>query len=111
MDIQHNISSDDNGMDMALVNEHESDVVTLEPSSSTVVARPSSSRRKKGVNNFSNSTRKTMVSETLPGVFEPVSYNKFLTIKLNDIESDMFEIHRDIVRCCGREPRISSMNK
>ena len=111
MDIQHNISSDDNGMDMALVNEHESDVVTLEPSSSTVVARPSSSRRKKGVNNFSNSTRKTKVSETLPGVFEPVSYNKFLTIKLNDIESDMFEIHRDIVKCCGREPRISSLNK
>ena len=48
--------------------------------------------------------------QILPGVFEPPSYSKFLTFSLENSKldnTDMFELHREIVGCIGREPKIT----
>ena len=48
--------------------------------------------------------------EIMPGIFEPVSFNKFLTLKFEDDKRaqdlDMFAIEKQIVAACGREPNI-----
>ena len=48
--------------------------------------------------------------EILPGIYEPASYNKFLTLSFenNTLEDlDMFEIHREIVDSIGKKPKVS----
>ena len=107
------VTVDGNGSDLDLANGRlESNIKTLEPFSPLVLAAPSAlPQRNKRVNTIGKANGKKKVSETLPGIFENISYNKYLTIKLDNTESDMFEIHRDIVKCCGREPKISPMNK
>ena len=50
----------------------------------------------------------------LPGVFECNSYEKYLTIELDSdkkiYELDIFDVHKEIVKCCGREPKIALQN-
>ena len=48
--------------------------------------------------------------EIVPGVFVP-EYDEYLTVHLNNPEIDIFKVYRDIVNCCGREPKISSEGK
>ena len=55
--------------------------------------------------------RKTSTIEVLPGLFENNSFEKYLTFgientNVNDV--DIFELHREIVRCIGRVPKISN---
>ena len=38
------------------------------------------------------------------------SYNKYIDLTLSDKELDIFEVHRDIIKCCGRQPKISMQN-
>ena len=45
--------------------------------------------------------------QIIPGVFVPSTYDKYLTIDLSSTNVDIFEVNRDIKKCCGREPRIS----
>ena len=51
--------------------------------------------------------------EVLPGLFEPTSYSRYLTMKFDDQraeDSDMFQICREISTICGREPKMSFQN-
>ena len=51
--------------------------------------------------------------EILPGLFEPTSYNRYLTLKFDDKrveDSDMFTICKEITTICGREPKMSFQN-
>ena len=97
--------------------QKSSSVLTLEPFIPDSALSGSLSRRKDKNQRVKSSNRmKPNVNqvEILPGVYEPNAYNKFLTLslenekKLDDL--DIFEVHRDIVSCIGREPKISSIN-
>ena len=52
--------------------------------------------------------------EVLPGIFECNSYEKYLTVELDSDrkieESYIFDVHEEIVKCCGREPKIALHN-
>lgn len=87
-----------------------SSVATLEPylpSSGTSGV----SRRKPSGSRIGNSVSEFSRVEVLPGVFESNSYEKFLTIELDGerkIEDlDIFDVHDEIIKCCGREPKIA----
>ena len=88
------VTVDGNGSDLDLANgRSESNIKTLEPFSPLVLAAPSAlPQRNKRVNTIGKANGKKKVSETLPGIFENISYDKYLTIKLDNTESDMFEI-------------------
>ena len=49
--------------------------------------------------------------EIMPGIYEPASFNKFLTLRFDDDKRaqdlDMFTIEKQIVDACGREPNIT----
>ena len=85
-------------------------VVTFEPFSPSVDssargARPPNSsrnrRNKKATKNHDN--RSVQVA---PGIFEPNDFNKYLTVVLDKSEADIFDVHRDLVTCCGSEPKV-----
>ena len=47
--------------------------------------------------------------EVLPGLFEPTSYRRYLTMKFDNQgaeDADMFKICREITTICGREPKM-----
>ena len=50
--------------------------------------------------------------QTLPGTFEPAYYEEFLVIKSLDgvsvMDLDIFDVHRALIKICGREPKVSS---
>ena len=48
--------------------------------------------------------------EIMPGVFVPTSYDKYLTIDINSPDVDIFDVHKDIIKCCGRSPKISQQS-
>ena len=100
-------------MDMAS-DSATSSVFTLEPYTGCKTNKSLSLPQRKGKNNFSvNSTGNNIPGkkEVLPGVFESVSYGKFITLILGDehklSETDLFQVNRDIVKCIGRQPKIS----
>ena len=89
-------------------------VITLEPylpfsGTSGVPSRQSMYKRNGNFNK--NDLRKI---EVLPGVFECNSYEKYLTIELDSDrkidELDIFDVHKEIVKRCGREPKIAPQN-
>ena len=82
---------DDPRMIRNLAGNSPSSVLTLEPYT------PSASKGK-----FKKSKH-----ELLPGVFVPNSFDKYLTLNIATTECDIFDIHRDLVKCCGRDPKIS----
>ena len=49
--------------------------------------------------------------EILPGLFESTCFDKYLVLSLGDDlsfqDTDIFDMHRDIVKSIGREPKIS----
>lgn len=97
-------------------------IATLEPfqapsgtkgasASSFLIPRPGGSRtksRKQGPKNVPVSQSSQV--EVLPGLFESVSYDKYITVKSLDGRSvndlDIFEVHRELVKTCGREPKM-----
>ena len=102
-------SGDDFGADMDLdTDKSGSNVVTLEPFSSPVMERRKKPTREKSNNvNMQNNDKRMM--HILPGIYELVSYNKYLIIQLeNDAFQNIspFKANRDIVNACGSEPKI-----
>ena len=86
-------------------------VATMAPYLPILPSQSGLGPRKKNAEKKISNTKKV---EILPGAFEPASYEKFLTFSLEDdsIENcDIFEVHRNIVKCLGREPKISQMGK
>ena len=44
--------------------------------------------------------------QTAPGIFEPNDYKKYLNVVLDDSNADIFDVHRDLINCCGKEPKV-----
>ena len=92
----------------------ESGVATLEPylpaSGTSGVPRRKSNYTRNGNSNKNDFSR----IEVLPGIFECNSYEKYLTIELDSDrkaeELDIVDVHEEIVKCCGREPKIVLQN-
>ena len=79
-----------------------STIVTLEPYTSKSLSEVDKSVKKK-VNNVAQKM------QIAPGVYELVSYNKFLLLEIenNIIENiNVFKAHREIVQICGTPPKI-----
>ena len=90
--------------DSDMKSSKSSGMVTLEP----FVPDPLPQRRRR------KNTRinyKENECEIMPGIFEPVNYNKFLTLRFDDDKRaqdlDMFTIEKVINEVCGREPNIT----
>ena len=47
--------------------------------------------------------------EIVPGNFVHSSFDKYLTVNIESPICDIFETHREIVKVCGREPKISPL--
>ena len=96
-------------MDMFMNPSPSSGVVTLEP----YVPEPKPQRishkasMKRNIPKKFNDVTKNLNDEILPGVYENHSYDKYLTLEIpRDQVRDIFDVHRDIVKCCGRKPKI-----
>ena len=79
-----------------------SNIVTLEPYSSPSLNRDGNIGKKKLKN-------VNQMMQIVPGVYELVSYNKFLLLEIEDnrIENvNVFKAHREIVKLCGSQPKI-----
>ena len=53
-------------------------------------------------------------AEGMTRMFEAEKYDKFLTLQLEDgniEDTDIFEVHREVVRCIGRAPKMSSLGR
>ena len=75
------------------------DIGMMAAGSSVVTLKPFSSLPR-------NNSRKGKY-QIVPGVFVPSTFDKYLTIDLSSTNVDIFEINRDIKKCCGRELKIS----
>ena len=102
-------SSLDIGMEMDMGSDKPgSSIATLEPFSSPVMERnknPSKLRSR----NVNATKRDERMMQILPGIYELVSYNKFLVLRLEDDSFQNispFKANRDIVNACGSEPKI-----
>ena len=103
------LSVDNSGLDMDLdTDKSGSNIMTMEPFSSPVMGRSKemSKLKSRGTNSNKNDRRKM---EILPGLYEIVSYNKFLILQLEDDvfqNISVFKATREIVNACGSEPKI-----
>ena len=92
--------------DQAKSLQHKSSMVaTMSP-----YVPPKSVRQRTLLNKKGNKKDVNQV-EVLPGIFECNSYEKYLSFSLENDQKmenmDIFEVHREIVNCIGREPKIS----
>ena len=96
--------ADDLRMDLDMVKTAPgSSIVTLEPFSSPDKQRSNVSLKPKS-RNFDKG-----MMQILPGIYELVSYNKFIVLRLeNDVFQNIspFKANREIVSICGCEPKI-----
>ena len=72
---------------------------------------PSSPARRGRAGKRNTSKRNAETLEMLPGYYVNNSYSKYLTYSIensNVSDVDIFELHRNIVNCIGREPKITS---
>ena len=87
---------------LALDSSQGSGLATLEP------YIPDPLPQRKGNNRKGNNVVRGY--EVMPGVFEPTNYDRFLSLKFDDDKRaqdlDMFNIEKEIVNACGREPNI-----
>ena len=73
---------------------------------------PPQRRKRTDPNNMAKNVKGSKVNhEVIPGKYEAIGYEKYLTIKLSDSDADVFKVYRDIVECCGRKPKISPQKK
>ena len=101
----------DKDMDKTTSNKAES-FVTLQPYESP--SGPSGTPKRKTDSQVKgkrdkNFRKKGTDYEMLPGFFIPTNYDKYLSIDINNPEADIFDVHRDIVKCCGRTPKVSQL--
>ena len=86
-----------------------STIVTMEPFSSPVANWEKRAPKGKEKQNKRLNMNNSGVMQILPGVYELVSYNKFLVIQFEDgnIENvNVFKGNKEIVNCCGGQPKI-----
>ena len=84
---------------------HKSSVVTMRPYA------PPKSVHQRTVNKKGGNKKNPNKIEVLPGIYESNSYEKYLSFSLENEQKlenlDIFDVHREIVNCIGREPKIS----
>ena len=90
-------------------------IATLEPYNFSYGSTGTTHKRRvnydyKGKKDKNFKKKGTIEYEIVPGLFVPTNYDKYLTVDIDE-NADMFEIHKDIVKCCGRTPRISQENR
>lgn len=85
-----------------------SKIVTLEPFSSPVLGNPQ--KRLKLKERTNEKVNKSGRMQILPGIFELVSYNKFLLLQFENLIGNInpFKAYKEIACLCGREPKIRS---
>ena len=107
------LTNSSDAVDLNKASNGDSGIVTMMPYIPPVQFLGNSTRGKS--KNLSNQKIRNMRSTSskhyniMPGVRIPVSFEKYITVKLDDAEADIFNVHRDIVKCCGREPKISPL--
>ena len=96
------------------IQESSSSITTLKPFSPVVglstqgAKSPNVSKKnRKPIKTKNNDNRSIQVA---PGVFEANDYDKYLTIAIDNTNADIFDVHRDIISCCGSEPKIYSQS-
>ena len=108
------LAGDVNGKGKTCINANVSSVATLEPYLPTFgisgVPRRKSNYTRNGKSDKNDFSR----IEVLPGIFECNSYEKYLTVELDSDrkieERYIFDVHEEIVKCCGRELKIALHN-
>lgn len=75
-------------------------------------SRPGGSRlkgRRQGARNEPGPQELT--KEVLPGMFESVSFDKYMTVRsvngTSIMDLDVFDVHRALVKACGRKPKVT----
>ena len=98
---------DDHGMETDLaMNNSGSSIATLEPYSSPVLGNPE--KRLKLREKRNEKVNKREMIQILPGVFELISYDKFLVIEFENLVGNVnpFKANKEIMSICGKEPKI-----
>ena len=89
-------------------NTRGSNIITLEPFNSPNSAGTKKFSKSKNSDRSENYNKNKMM-QILPGVYELVSYNKFLIIQFEDGKCEnvnVFKGNREIVNFCGGQPKI-----
>ena len=111
MDTPPGLSVNDLGMELDMNrNTQGSSIVTLEPYTSPNSTGTKKSEKVKKYNKNENNN-KNVTMQILPGVYELVSYNKYLIIQFEDGKCEnvnVFKGNREIVNCCGGQPKVRS---
>ena len=100
--------ADDLSMDLDMAKTTPgSSIVTMEPFSSPVRDNPEKHFKVKEKKS-ANLDKKMM--QVLPGVYELVSYNKFLILQFENLVGNInpFKANKELVSICGKEPKIRS---
>ena len=87
-----------------------SSVVTMKPFSPVVDLSTRGAKSPK----VSSNNRKTLKTkpqdnrtiQIAPGLYEANDFDKYMTVVVDTTNSDIFDIHRDLVSVCGSEPKI-----
>ncbi|XP_064077897.1 uncharacterized protein LOC135195554 [Macrobrachium nipponense] len=102
----------DSGMEMDLAMDNSgSNIVTMEPFSSPVLERKKNAKVNSRNLNIQNNKKGKM--EILPGMYELVSYNKFIVLRLEDDvlqNISVFKASREINNVCNSVPKIRPQN-
>ena len=110
--VTHDTSVDGPGMavDSPIDSSSKGSIVTMSPYIPKSLTKLGAGLGKNVNSNKNLKGKQKPGRQILPGVFEPSSYSKFLTFSLEKAkleETDIFELHREIVNCIGREPKIT----
>ena len=101
---------DDHGMETDLaMNSSGSNIVTLEPYSSPILDKRE--KRSKLKDRRHENVDKRQMMQILPGVYELISYDKFLLLQIENLVGNInpFKACKEIVSICGKEPKIRSL--
>ena len=103
-------SDDDFGMEMDMTgNTLGSNIVTMEPFTSPTTDRTKKIPKGREQRNKRENMNMNKMMQILPGVYELVSFNKFLVVQFEDGKNEnvnVFKGNREIMNCCGGQREI-----
>ena len=86
-----------------------SNVATLEPFEPLANCSKDFKKKSKQIMKSSSNVSENL-SQIMPGVTYQSSYDKYLTVNYEKSGVSIFNVHRDIIECLGRKPKISFQN-
>ena len=103
---------DDTGMEKDMTgNTQGSNIITMEPFTSPTTDRTKKIPKGREQRNKRENMNMNKMMQILPGVYELVSFNKFLVLQFEDGKNEnvnVFKGNREIMNCCGGQPKIRS---